>query len=54
MGEGKSGRPFERQVADLYRALGAWKVEHDVLMAGHWTLLQALVSRASHAAGDRL
>ena len=35
MGEGRSGRPFERQVADLYRALGAWKVEHDVLMAGH-------------------
>jgi len=35
MGEGKSGRLFERQVADLYRALGASKVEHDVLMAGH-------------------
>jgi formylglycine-generating enzyme required for sulfatase activity len=35
MGEDKTGKTFERQVADLYRALGAWKVEHDKPMAGH-------------------
>jgi len=35
MSEDKTGKALERQVADLYRALGAWKVEHDVLMAGH-------------------
>ena len=35
MGEDKTGRSFERQVAALYRALGAWKVEHDKMMAGH-------------------
>jgi len=35
MGKHKSGRPFERHVADLYRMQGASKVEHDVLMAGH-------------------
>ena len=35
MSEDKTGRTLERQVADLFRALGAWKVEHDVLMAGH-------------------
>ena len=35
MGEDKTGRALERQVADLYRALGAWKVEHDVWKAGH-------------------
>ena len=34
-GEDKPGRALERQVADLYRSLGAWKVEHDVLMLGH-------------------
>jgi len=35
MSEDKTGKTFERQVADLYRALGAWKVEHDKPMAGH-------------------
>jgi len=35
MSDDKTGRSFERQVADLFRALGAWKVEHDVLIAGH-------------------
>jgi len=35
MSDDRTGRSFERQVADLYRALGAWKVEHDVRMAGH-------------------
>lgn len=35
MSEDKTGKALERQVADLYRALGAWKVEHDVPMAGH-------------------
>ena len=35
MSEDKTGKTFERQVADLYRALGAWKVEHDKLIAGH-------------------
>jgi len=35
MREGKTGKALERQVADLYRDMGAWKVEHDVPMAGH-------------------
>jgi hypothetical protein len=34
MSEDKTGKTFERQVANLYRALGAW-VKHDVPMAGH-------------------
>ncbi len=35
MSEDKTGKTLERQVADVSRALGAWKVKHDVLMAGH-------------------
>ena len=35
MSDDKTGKTLERQVADLFRALGAWKVEHDVPMAGH-------------------
>ncbi len=35
MSEDKTGQALERQVADLYRAMGAWKVEHDVPMMGH-------------------
>jgi len=35
MGEDKTGRTFERQVADCYRAMGAWKVECDVWLLGH-------------------
>ena len=31
----KTGKELERQVADVYRAMGARKVEHDVEMAGH-------------------
>ena len=30
----KTGLRLERQVADAYRAMGAWKVEHDVELAG--------------------
>jgi len=35
MSKDKTGRALERRVADLFRALGTWKVEHDVPMAGH-------------------
>ena len=35
MSEDKTGKTLERPVADLYRVLGAWKVEHDILNAGH-------------------
>lgn len=31
----KTGKALERKVANLYRAMGAWKVEHDVWLAGH-------------------
>jgi len=33
--ETNTGKELERQVANTYRKMGAWKVEHDVLMAGH-------------------
>lgn len=35
MAQVETGRSLEREVADLYRALGARRVEHDVLVAGH-------------------
>jgi len=31
----KTGKELERRVADAYRAMGAWKVEHDVELAGN-------------------
>jgi hypothetical protein len=31
----KTGKELERRVVEVYRALGAWKVEHDVELAGH-------------------
>lgn len=31
----KTGKELERRVADLYRSMGAWKVEHDVELAGN-------------------
>ncbi|GEM_PF-2804367 len=31
----KTGKALERQVANACRAIGAWKVEHDVELAGH-------------------
>lgn len=31
----KTGKSFERCVADAYRAMGAHKVEHDIELAGH-------------------
>jgi hypothetical protein len=34
-GASKPGREFERRVADIYRAMGARKVEHDVELAGN-------------------
>jgi hypothetical protein len=34
MGEDKTGKTLERQVAAIYRALGA-RAKHDVPMAGH-------------------
>ncbi|NIM06159.1 MAG: hypothetical protein GTN65_11230 [Armatimonadetes bacterium] len=35
MGKDKTGKPFERRVADAYREMGAWKVEHNVRLAGN-------------------
>ena len=35
MSRDRTGVEFEQQVAGLFRALGAWKVEHNVPMAGH-------------------
>jgi hypothetical protein len=31
----KTGKELERRVVEAYRALGAWKVEHDVELEGH-------------------
>lgn len=31
----KTGKALEKQVTNAYRAMGAWKVEHDVELAGH-------------------
>lgn len=31
----KTGKELERRVADAYREMGAWKVEHDVELAGN-------------------
>ena len=33
--ETKTGKELEKRVADAYRAMGAWKVEHDKKMAGN-------------------
>jgi hypothetical protein len=33
--ESRNGRALERKVANFYRRMGAWRVEHDVLKAGH-------------------
>ena len=33
--ETKTGKELERRVADAYRAMGAWEVEHDKEMAGN-------------------
>ena len=48
MSEDSTGRSFERQVADLFRALGAWKVEHDVLMMGHQIDVYVEVAGPTH------
>jgi hypothetical protein len=31
----KTGKELERHVADAYRAMGAWKVEHDIELVGN-------------------
>ena len=31
----KTGKDLERRVSDAYRRMGAWKVEHDVELAGN-------------------
>jgi hypothetical protein len=43
----KTGKKPERRVADAYRAMGARKVEHDVVveMGGHWQFTVKLMRR---------
>jgi hypothetical protein len=44
-----TGRTLERRVADAYRAMGATKVEHDILLAGNQIDVYVELPTPSHA-----